>query len=61
MNKQWFTGLTNTLNSIKYFTLIAACFFLLSFGFFIFQEIEVATYFAVMSVASGVLELNRSQ
>lgn len=55
----WFTGLTKELNQIKVFAIIALLFFVVSILLFAFSGIDYAIYAAVMSVASGVLELNR--
>ena len=55
----WFTGLVRDLNQIKVFAIIALLFFVVSILLFAFSGIDYAIYAAVMSVASGVLELNR--
>lgn len=55
----WFTGLTEGLNQIKVFAIIALLFFVASILMFAFAGIDYAIYAAVMSIASGVLELNR--
>lgn len=59
MNKQWFIGLIRSLNQIKVFAIIALLFFVVSIIMFAFAGIDYAIYAAVMSIASGVLELNR--
>lgn len=55
----WFTGLVRGLNQIKVFAIIALLFFVVSILMFAFVGIDYAIYAAVMSIASGVLELNR--
>ena len=55
----WFTGLTRGLNQIKIFAIIALLFFVVSILMVAFAGVDYAIYAAVMSIASGVLELNR--